>query len=144
VAKSKGKFIYVFAFGLLAAGLSFLIFSGVSENSVYFVNVSEAAAMPPEKLDSARLFGIVDDKDLEGGPGTRGTTFRLLDKDNQSVGIMVSYQGSVPDTFKAGAEVIVEGGMTPGKGVFTAGTLMTKCPSKYEKIREEEKAAGRS
>lgn len=141
MAQSKNKFIYVFAFGLLLAGLSFLIFSGVSENSVYFVNVSEAAAMPPEKLDSARLFGIVDGRDLSGGPGTRGATFRLLDKDDQSVGIMVTYKGALPDTFKAGVEVIVEGGMTPGKGVFTAGTLMTKCPSKYEKIREEEKMA---
>ena len=140
MAKSNNKYIYVFAFALLLAGLSFLIFSGVSENSVYFVNVSEAAAIPPEKLDSARLFGIVDGKDLQGGPGTKGAKFRLLDKDDQNVGIMVDYAGAVPDTFKPGAEVIVEGGMKPASGIFKAGTLMTKCPSKYEKIREEEKA----
>jgi cytochrome c-type biogenesis protein CcmE len=142
VAKSNSKLIYVFAFALLLAGLSFLIFSGVSENSVYFVNVSEAAAMPPEELDSARLFGIVDDRDIRGGPGTRGVTFRLLDKDDKSVAIKVDYEGAVPDTFKPGAEVIVEGGMKPEDGVFKAGTLMTKCPSKYEKMREEEKAGG--
>ena len=45
---------------------------------------------------------------------------------------MVSYSGAVPDTFKAGAEVIVEGGMGP-EGRFAAKTLMTKCPSKYQK-----------
>jgi cytochrome c-type biogenesis protein CcmE len=53
---------------------------------------------------------------------------------------MVDYAGAVPDTFKPGAEVIVEGGMKPASGIFKAGTLMTKCPSKYEKMREEEKA----
>jgi cytochrome c-type biogenesis protein CcmE len=53
---------------------------------------------------------------------------------------MVDYSGAVPDTFKPGVEVIVEGGMQPEAGVFKASTLMTKCPSKYEKMREEEKA----
>jgi len=38
----------------------------------------------------------------------------------------------VPDTFKPGAEVIVEGRMEQG-GAFNAKTLMTKCPSKYQK-----------
>ena len=42
------------------------------------------------------------------------------------------YSGAVPDAFKPGAEVIVEGGMDAGGG-FTAKVLMTKCPSKYQK-----------
>ena len=53
-------------------------------------------------------------------------------KDNASQTIEVNYSGAVPDTFKAGAEVIVEGGMGP-EGQFKAKTLMTKCPSKYQK-----------
>jgi cytochrome c-type biogenesis protein CcmE len=57
--------------------------------------------------------------------------FRLQDKDNPAKVLTVDFRGAVPDTFKPGAEVIVEGGF---KGeVFHASTLMTKCPSKYEK-----------
>jgi len=43
----------------------------------------------------------------------------------------------VPDTFKPGAEVIVEGGFDSASGVFGANSLMTKCPSKYEKQNRE-------
>ena len=41
----------------------------------------------------------------------------------------------VENTFEKGAEVIVEGRME-GK-TFMAKTLMTKCPSKYEKSNRE-------
>ena len=58
--------------------------------------------------------------------------FKLEDKDNSSQIIPVSFSGIVPDTFKHGAEVIVEGKMRED-GSFAAKTLMTKCPSKYQK-----------
>ena len=35
--------------------------------------------------------------------------------------------------FKPGAEVILEGSFAQGGKEFLATTLMTKCPSKYEK-----------
>ncbi|MCK9239564.1 cytochrome c maturation protein CcmE [Desulfocurvus sp.] len=140
MAKKSNTSIYAAALALLLGGLGWLIFSGVSENSVYFVNVAEALALPEGELKNARLFGVVDDKDLSGGPGTMGATFRLLDKDDTSRAIVVSYSGAVPDTFKPGVEVIVEGGVAPGAHAFTARTLMTKCPSKYQKMRDEEKA----
>ena len=61
-----------------------------------------------------------------------GVSFLLEDKDDTGKTLLVVYRGQVPDTFKAGAEVIVEGGMSP-EGRFKAKTLMTKCPSKYQK-----------
>jgi cytochrome c-type biogenesis protein CcmE len=47
----------------------------------------------------------------------------------------VNYRGALPDTFEKGAEVIVEGRMDGT--AFTAKTLMTKCPSKYEKSNRD-------
>ncbi len=43
----------------------------------------------------------------------------------------VLYKGTVPDAFKAGGDIVVDGRYA--NGVFTAipGTLITKCPSKY-------------
>lgn len=135
--KKNSKGVYIAALCLLLGGLGWLLFSGLSENSVYFVNVSEALAIEPGKLANARLFGTVDD-DVTGGPGTMHAAFTLMDKDDASRTIRVDYAGAVPDTFKPGVEVIVEGGLDPASGVFKAKTLMTKCPSKYKKQREEE------
>ena len=69
---------------------------------------------------------------IEKGSSSSGVNFLLEDKDNASQTIAVRYSGTVPDTFKAGAEVIVEGGLD-AQGRFVAKTLMTKCPSKYQK-----------
>lgn len=129
--------VYIVAFALLLGGLVFLVVSGAQQNAVYFLNVSEALAMAPEKLTSARLFGNVAEADIERLDSPPGVVFNLLDEKDNGKSMRVKYNGVVPDTFKAGAEVIVEGGIEQGKNVFTASTLMTKCPSKYEKENRE-------
>jgi cytochrome c-type biogenesis protein CcmE len=43
----------------------------------------------------------------------------------------VSYRGTVPDLFKAGADVVVEGKLNAA-GTFEADVLLTKCASKYD------------
>ncbi|MGE4296461.1 MAG: cytochrome c maturation protein CcmE [Desulfovibrionaceae bacterium] len=135
--KKSNKNVYIAAALLFCAGFGWLIFSGLSENSVYFLNVSEALATDQEHLRSARLFGTVAAADLKMSDGAPGVDFRLLDKDNPAQSIMVSYKGAVPDTFKPGVEVIVEGGLLQGGTTFGASSLMTKCPSKYKKQQGE-------
>ncbi|BFR49034.1 cytochrome c maturation protein CcmE [Nitratidesulfovibrio sp. HK-II] len=135
MSKKNGKSLYLVALALFLGGVGYLVFSGFSQNSVYFLNVSEALAMPSDKLQSIRMFGTVAPEGiarLDDGPGVR---FLLEDKDNRGQTVRVMYRGAVPDTFKEGVEVIVEGGMPQGgpAGEFRAKTLMTKCPSKYEK-----------
>lgn len=130
--KKNTKTLYIAALILLLGGVGYLAFSGVSENSVYFLNVSEALAAPEAKQGTMRLFGTVAEKDLHTFADTPGVRFVLEDKDNKSQTMLVTYRGAVPDTFKPGAEVIVEGGLG-NDNVFQAKTLMTKCPSKYEK-----------
>ncbi len=132
MARKKNTCIYLAALLLFLGGVGYLVFSGFSENSVYFLNVAEAKAASPDRLISARLFGTVAGEGIKKHRDRPGVSFFLEDKDNVSQIIEVSYSGPVPDTFKAGAEVIVEGGMGP-EGRFAAKTLMTKCPSKYQK-----------
>lgn len=125
----KNTRIYLAAFLLFAAAVVYLCFAGFSENNVYFLNVAEAKAAQPGQLRQARLFGVVSPVGMDKSINT--VAFHLLDKDNANLAIPVIYHGLVPDAFKPGAEVIVEGGMHP-QGHFTAKTLMTKCPSKYQ------------
>lgn len=132
MAKKNGKGLYAAALLLLVLGVGYLMFAGISDNSVYFLNVSEALAMPSDKLQSARLFGTVKGEGIVKLQQPTGVRFQLEDKDNASQTLWVVFEGAVPDTFKAGAEVIVEGRLEPGES-FKAETLMTKCPSKYQK-----------
>lgn len=132
MAKKNGKALYIAALLLFLGGVGSLLFMGFSEGSVYFLNVSEALAHPDENLKSARLFGTVGAADLVKSEDGRTVSFRLEDKDHPGQTLPVSYTGALPDTFKVGAEVIVEGGVNPER-VFIAKTLMTQCPSKYQK-----------
>lgn len=132
MAKKSSKNMYLIALFLFLGGVGYLAYSGFSENSVYFLNVSEALASPGEKLRAARLFGTVAEEGLSRSENGQGVLFQLEDKDKATRTLWVRYEGALPDTFKAGAEVIVEGGIRDD-GHFQAKTLMTKCPSKYQK-----------
>ncbi len=57
--------------------------------------------------------------------------FRMRDVSGQSASIPVVYRGSVPDLFKVGREVRVEGRLRNGVFVAKKDSLRTKCPSKY-------------
>ncbi len=63
-------------------------------------------------------------------PGTREIRFRLRDVKGSAT-VPVVYRGSVPDQFKLGREVRLEGRQRNGVFVGEPGTLVTKCPSKY-------------
>lgn len=130
MSAKKNVCIYFTAFLLLAGGVGGMMWSALSDGSMYNLNVSEAVAMPSEKLKSARLFGVAADDIIKPQNGL-GASFTLLDFERPDMGIRVHYTGALPDTFEKGAEVIVEGRME-GRD-FSAKVLMTKCPSKYEK-----------
>ncbi len=132
VMKKSGKSIYIAALILFLGGVGYLAYSGFSENSVYFLNVSEALAVPADRLKAARLFGTVAERDFFRSQDGRTVRFNLEDQTTPEVTLHIDFEGAVPDTFKVGVEVIVEGGIT-SEGDFRATSLMTKCPSKYQK-----------
>lgn len=50
-----------------------------------------------------------------------------------SASVPVAYTGVVPDPFREGREVIVTGQLKNGTFVANRDSLVTKCPSKFEK-----------
>ena len=107
-AKKKNLSIYLLAFALFAGGVGFMMYSALSENCTYHLNVSEAVTIPSEKLKSARLFGVADGDIVKPANGL-GASFTMHDLENPKDTIYVQYKGALPDTFEKGAEVIVEG-----------------------------------
>jgi cytochrome c-type biogenesis protein CcmE len=104
-----------------------LIYMGVRGSSMYYMTVEELQAQGDavygEKL---RLGATVADGSIEAGPDGM-THFVVTDGTNT---LPVSYDGGLPDAFEDGAEVILQGKMTPS-GTFEASSLLAKCPSKY-------------
>jgi cytochrome c-type biogenesis protein CcmE len=44
----------------------------------------------------------------------------------------VAYTGTVPDPFRGGREIVIDGSVTQGGGLAgEPDTLVTKCPSKF-------------
>jgi cytochrome c-type biogenesis protein CcmE len=58
-------------------------------------------------------------------------SFKIRDRDG-SQAVPVTYTGVVPDPFRDGREVIVDGAMKDGTFVAERDSLVTKCPSKFE------------
>jgi cytochrome c-type biogenesis protein CcmE len=59
-----------------------------------------------------------------------GLRFTLRDVQGTAT-VPVVYRGTVPDLFKSGRDINVQGRLQNGTFVAVPGTLMTKCPSKY-------------
>jgi cytochrome c-type biogenesis protein CcmE len=73
--------------------------------------------------------GIVVGKP-SGDAHAGGLRFRLRDPNGSST-VPVVYTGSVPDLFRTGREVVVDGKLRNGVVVAVPDSLVTKCPSKY-------------
>jgi len=67
------------------------------------------------------------------GYSSSGLRFAVADIGaKQATSVPVVYRGSVPDLFKATRHITVDGQMRNGSFVAVPGSLVTKCPSKYE------------
>ena len=85
---------------------------------------SEALAQKPD--DRFELGGTVVDGSLQ----EQGDQLEFAIKDpNGSAQIPVVYNGTVPDPFREGREVLVKGQLENGR--FVGNDMTTKCPSKF-------------
>jgi cytochrome c-type biogenesis protein CcmE len=60
-----------------------------------------------------------------------GIAFRVVDRDGKGRSLPVTYQGTVPDPFRGGREIVLTGSVESGTFVGEPETLITKCPSKF-------------
>ena len=58
-------------------------------------------------------------------------SFRVADRDDPSESIPVTYNGTVPDPFRGGREIVLTGTVESGVFAREPDTLVTKCPSKF-------------
>jgi cytochrome c-type biogenesis protein CcmE len=123
---------------LLIGGLVILLavavlgYAGFMGAATYYYEVGEYQAKLADASSpgqTARVSGVVA-TDLTRDGNT--IAFTLLDNGGGAASLKVEYTGTVPDTFQAGRQVVVEGVFAPGRGVFVASSIIAKCSSKYQ------------
>ncbi len=115
---------------IILVALGYLGYTSFAGAATYYYKVNEVLAKGSSVVGvNLRVEGTVPDNSITKDTG-RTIKFDVADN-TTGQSIPVVYQGVVPDTFKAGTDVVVEGSLG-SNGVFQAKTIMTKCPSKYE------------
>lgn len=114
---------------VIFAVIGYLIYAGLRDTMTYYLTVSEVLASTTDMSNEPiRVGGVVSPSSVQWDPNTLELSFRLEEEDSV---LRVDYQGVVPDSFKPGTEVVLEG-LYSGNGHFQATTIMPKCASKYE------------
>jgi cytochrome c-type biogenesis protein CcmE len=119
---------FLIAASVLALAMAALIFMGVRFTAMYHMDVGELLAQGSAAYgEKVRLGGKVVDGSVESPSSGNEIRFNLTDG-TQSVPVV--YRGVVPDAFEPGADVVMDGALSPS-GTFEASSLLAKCPSKY-------------
>lgn len=112
----------------ILAAVIYLVYANTQANAVYYMTVSELHHCTTCTTQSVRVAGVVQAGSLVQNDQTQVMSF-VIAQGGQSLN--VTYSGVVPDIFRPGIEVVVEGHYT-GHGPFQAQTLLAKCPSKFQ------------
>jgi cytochrome c-type biogenesis protein CcmE len=104
----------------------FLVYTALAGGGTPSVKPSELAGHTGRVSLVGKVVGPVRGQ----SHSTAGMRFRVRDIGG-TVAVPVVYRGSVPDLFRTGRDIVVDGRLHNGRFVSVPGTLVTKCPSKY-------------
>lgn len=119
---------FILAAIAILGAVIYLVFANTQASAVYYMTVSELKHCTTCNVQSVRVSGIVQAGSIARNDARQQVAFTIVDGKQT---LPVTYSGVVPDIFRAGVQVVVEGRYS-GKGAFNAQTLLTKCPSKFQ------------
>jgi cytochrome c-type biogenesis protein CcmE len=119
----------VIALSVAAALAVFLLYTSIAGGGTPTIRPSQL----PGHKGRVSLMGTVVGKPA-GDAHAAGLRFRLRDVKGTAL-VPVVYKGTVPDLFRTGRDVVVDGRLRNGVFVAVPNTLVTKCPSKYSPKR---------
>lgn len=117
----------IIALVVIGSAVAYLVQAGVRTGWVYSMDAAAFVENTEFHSRRVRLTGSVGLENVESNSAMLFAKFDLVSHDKS---LRVEYHGSVPDMFKAGHEVVVEGALDED-GVFQSDVLLTKCASKY-------------
>jgi cytochrome c-type biogenesis protein CcmE len=128
VERPSGHIRLVFVLAIAALLGVFAVYTALIGDTTPLIGVAEAAA-GKHQGEVVRLAGQVVSHSGDAGtaPGLR---IVLADNTTGQTTVIV-YHGSVPDAFRDGRRVVIDGTEKGGTFLAKADSLVTKCPSKY-------------
>jgi cytochrome c-type biogenesis protein CcmE len=116
---------------------TFAVYTAFAGSSMPIIGVAVAAS--GEHGDrTVKLTGKV--QEASGDASSQGGLRFVLRDYTGAETVNVVYHGSVPDAFRVGREVVIDGNMEDGVFIAKRDTLVTKCPSKYQERPSSEGA----
>jgi cytochrome c-type biogenesis protein CcmE len=125
VARRRSPARLVIALSVAAVLAVFLLYSSIAGGGTPALRPSSVRGHTEKVSLSGRVI-----KPVTGDAHGAGLHFRLRDVQGTAT-VPVVYTGSVPDLFRAGRDIVVDGHLQNGVFVAVPGTMVTKCPSKY-------------
>ena len=103
---------------------------------VYFAIAGGTPQVQPSELSKHKGAVVLTGQVVSGSirwTGSLGESvrFRLADRDGGTA-VPVVYRDNPPEQFKGGRDISVHGTLRNGVFVGEKGTMVTKCPSKYQ------------
>lgn len=125
MARRRSPARLVIALSIAAVLAVFLLYTSIAGGGTPALSPSQLAGHSGRVQLGGVVVGPVTGNAREGG-----LHFRLRDRKG-SANVAVVYTGSVPDPFRVGREIVVDGSVRGGTFVARPDSMVTKCPSKY-------------
>jgi len=117
----------VIALSVAAVLAIFVVYTALAGNGIADVTPSTLAGHTGDVALVGKVVGTP-----QSNAANDGLRFRIKDIGRATEArVPVVYHGSVPDLFKTGSDVVVEGTLRNGVFVAKRDTLSTKCPDHY-------------
>jgi len=139
--KAKHKRLFFVGFGLaLLGGAVALALVALQDTVTFFFTPSQAAERSIAAGQRVRLGGLVEEKSIKKLADGVTIEFRVTDR---AKAVIVRYRGVLPDLFREGQGVVVQGAFEADHS-FTATTVLAKHDENYmpKELAEELKKQG--
>ena len=125
--RMRMRWSFIIAGIAIAGAILYLVLANTGKSAQYYMTVSELRACTSCGSQAVRVAGVVVADGLSRDNARQIIHFTVKDDGGT---LPVEYGGVVPDVFKPGIQVVVEGHLT--NGLFKASSLLAKCPSKFQ------------
>lgn len=139
--RAKHKRLFFVGFGLaLLGGAVALALVALQDTVTFFFTPSQAAERKVEIGQRVRLGGLVEEKSIRKLEDGVTTEFRVTDR---AQFVTVRYTGVLPDLFREGQGVVIQGAFQPDR-VFIASQVLAKHDENYipKEVADELKKQG--
>lgn len=126
-ARRKVRWSFILAGVAVIAAVVGLVIMNTGTTAEYYLTIPQLRACTTCAGHTVRVEGTVADNSVQYLNGHQSVNFAIIQGSDT---LPVNYSGVIPDVFKSGAQVVVEGKLTGSS--FHASSLLTKCPSKYQ------------